>query len=74
MDIKKIHFKPENFFFTKLRVDLNGRAKIETFTPTTTRLVHLGDDTLNNRYTPLTVTPADCHKHFQLKLWFCEHI
>ena len=28
----------------------------------------------NNRYTQLTLTPADCHKHFQLKLMLGEHI
>ena len=32
------------------------------------------NNTPNNQYTPLALSPADCHKYFQLKLMFSEHI
>ena len=42
---------------------LNDRSKINQW-----------NCTLNNRYTPLTVTPADCHEYYQLKLVVGENI
>ena len=56
---------------TKQRIDFYGRAKIQTFTTewTTSKTI-----LLYNLYTLLSITPADCHKHFQIKLLFGEHM
>ena len=56
--------------FTKLEVDLYGRVKSNFYH----RVVNQLNNTPNNRYTPLTIISADCHKHFQLNLVFSEHI
>ena len=58
-------------FFPKVGIDLYVRVDIQMFTSeestTETQL-------LNNRYTPLTVIPANSYKHFRLKLVFGEYI